>query len=106
MSFNDEAVLKVSGALSVAAAEDLRCRWLDWLGRGSGLVLDLSEVSSCDTAGVQMLLAARKSARHAGKPFRIAAQSDAVTKTCIELGIADVELAESDPVASEQGPAR
>src|ERR1700756_4135706 len=58
----DATVVSLSGGLALAAAPALREQLIDVLHRGTGLlILDLSHVLSCDTAGV---------GRPVGKPRR------------------------------------
>ena len=51
---------------------------LDALQAGDGLELDLSAVAEIDTAGFQLLLLAKREARHQDKPLLIVAHSPAV----------------------------
>ncbi len=56
-------ILKVEGALSIYEASALREALLACLENDAGLELDLGSVTECDTAGLQLLYAARKTAR-------------------------------------------
>ena len=54
--------LKIRGALSIYEAAELRQELLARLEDNTDLELDLEGVTECDTAGLQLLWAARKTA--------------------------------------------
>lgn len=61
-----------TGDLTIASAQAQRQVLLDALaGPADALHLDLSQVESCDSAGVQLLLAMRHSARTRGLRLRM-----------------------------------
>jgi len=69
-------IVRLDGALDVAAATALRERLIGLLHPGTGLlVLDLSRVSSCDSAGLAVLIGAQRRARLLGIVMRLAAPS-------------------------------
>jgi anti-anti-sigma factor len=69
-------IVRLDGALDVAAAAALRERLIGLLHPGTGLlVLDLSRVSSCDSAGLAVLIGAQRRARVLGITMRLAAPS-------------------------------
>lgn len=80
----DTGILRVSGDLDIynvdVAQEALRHHIAD----KPGCALDLGGVETCDTAGLQLLLAARRSAVAAGKTFSIHASNLAIAN-CGEL---------------------
>ncbi len=53
----------------------------------SGLSLDLSSIEACDSSGIQLLLAARKSLAERHVPFEIHAASTAVTDVLRTYGL-------------------
>lgn len=63
--------LKIDGALSIYEATELRVELLGCLETNSGLELDLGGVTGCDTTGIQLLYATRKTAEAAQKTFYI-----------------------------------
>jgi anti-anti-sigma factor len=74
-------IVRLDGALDVAAAPALRERLSGLLQPGTGLlVLDLSLVSSCDSTGLGVLIGAERRARVLGIEIRLAAPSVPVTK--------------------------
>jgi anti-anti-sigma factor len=74
-------VVRLQGALDVAAAPALRERLIGLLNPGTRLlVLDLSRVSSCDSAGLVVLIGAQRRARVLGIVMRLAAPSVPVAK--------------------------
>ncbi len=74
-------VVRLRGALDVAAAPALRERLIGLLHPGMRLlVLDLSRVPSCDPAGLAVLIGAQRRARLLGIIVRLAAPSLPVAK--------------------------
>lgn len=73
-------LVKVEGELTVYAVHDLKTRLQAALSEGQALHLDLSEVSEVDGAGIQLLLAAQREARHNGQHLRLMALSPRVAE--------------------------
>ncbi len=81
-------VVRLRGALDVAAAPALRERLIGLLHPGLGLlVLDLSRVPSCDPAGVAVLIGTQRRARQLGIVMRLAAPTPPVAKLLRRTGI-------------------
>lgn len=70
--------LRIEGELSVYRAAELKQTLLEQLETSTRLELDLSAVDDIDTAGLQLLLLARREARQREGGLRIVAQSAAV----------------------------
>ncbi len=83
---NPTGSLRISGELNIASAKSLGEVLLEQLSTSRELALDLSAVESCDTAALQVLLAARQRATLTGKPFSIFPNSPVVTETAHALG--------------------
>lgn len=77
-------VLRLSGDLDLYTVESAREALLQQFADKSRLELDLGGVETCDASGVQLLLAARRSAEISGKSFSVHPVSQAVS-TCGEL---------------------
>ena len=72
----DRAIVRLGGALDVAAAPALRERLIGLLHPGMRLlVLDLSRVPSCDAAGLAVLIGSQRRARPLGIVVLLAAPS-------------------------------
>jgi anti-anti-sigma factor len=81
-------IIRLSGALDIDAAPALRERLIDVLHRGAGLlVLDLSQVLSCDASGLAVLIGTQRRARLMGSIVRLAAPSPPVTKLLRSTGL-------------------
>ncbi len=81
-------VVKLDGGLDLSAAPALREQLIDVLHRGTGLlILDLSNVSSCDTAGLAVLIGTQRRARLLGTNMRLLAPSLPVTKVLRSTGL-------------------
>jgi anti-anti-sigma factor len=80
-------VLKISGRLDIDGASSLREALLDCFLQQPEVTTDLSEIDGCDTAALQVLLAAGQDAAAAGKAFRVIAVSPVVTDTAAALGL-------------------
>ena len=74
-------IVRLDGALDAPAASALRDRLIGLLHPGTRLlVLDLSQVPSCDSAGLAVLVGAERRARTLGIVMRLAAPSVPVAK--------------------------
>jgi anti-sigma B factor antagonist len=71
---------------TIHEAARLREQLLAHLEAGSSC-LDLSGVSACDSAGVQLLLAARRSAQQRGQTLELLQPSDAVLESLRRYGL-------------------
>lgn len=80
-------ILKLSGALRIHVGDELRAALLDYVGTASKPVVDLSEVTECDTTGLQLLIAASRTAEHSGKPFELVGVPVAVREAGVALGL-------------------
>ena len=84
---NDSLTLCLDGDLTIENAAVARDRLAAWMARGENLTLDLSAVKSCDTAGLQLICAALKSAAQSGKSLRMSALPPAVESVAAALGL-------------------
>jgi anti-anti-sigma factor len=75
---NTVARIDIRGELSIFTAAELRQRLLDALDAGAEIEVDLSEVSEMDSAGMQLMVAAKREAAARNKPLRFAGHSPAV----------------------------
>ncbi len=80
------AILNIEGPMTVNEAADLRNEMVACLNDYEGLILDLHEVSACDTAGIQLLCAAKASAESAGKSFGTESASLVLLDTLVRSG--------------------
>lgn len=81
------ACLAVEGEMTIYRAAELKPVLLDAVRTHDAPALDLSAVSEFDSAGVQLLLAARLEAARLGKPFAVTAASPAVREVLALLGL-------------------
>ena len=70
--------LRIDGELNIYRATELKELLLTPLYQGISLEVDLSGVSEIDTAGLQLLMLAKRTAREHGCDLRLAAHSPAV----------------------------
>ncbi len=82
----------IAGELSIRSAAQLHKDLAGALDRGPEVVLDLAQVSSCDTAALQLLFSLVRTANLRGKQARIAALSLAVEEAAAALGLPLTEL--------------
>lgn len=82
------AVIAVAGPLTLFTVRSERERLLSVLRKHKSLVIKLSQVSECDTAGVQLLCSCVKSAKSSGVDLRFEGASALVepAATCLGLG--------------------
>ncbi len=86
--------LTIEGEMTIHRARELRRLFQEEMARSEGIDVDLSRVTELDSAGVQLIVAARKQAFAEGKEMRIVAHSAAVVEVlelldlhmCLGLG--------------------
>ena len=93
-------VLKVVGTLEIGVAEELHNALREFVGRESRPVVDLSQVDACDTAALQLLCSARKTAEGAGKTFELGGVSAAIRNASAALGLSLAGMKEDAPGAN------
>jgi anti-anti-sigma factor len=83
----EQSVIRLTGELDLYGAVPARNFLIDHLQKGNGLDLDLSGVTTCDTAGLQLLLSAQSTVASQGKLFAIRSNSPAIQECARVLGI-------------------
>ncbi|MGV8891582.1 MAG: STAS domain-containing protein [Burkholderiaceae bacterium] len=84
----DFQVLRIQGELTIYRATELKQVLLAALAKPSSLEVDLSSVTEIDTAGVQLLMLAKKTAQAQQCELRLVAHSPAVTDVFELLNLA------------------
>jgi anti-anti-sigma factor len=84
--------LKIAGAIDIYDANLLRERLQQYLEEHSEILLDLSDVESCDLSTIQLLYAAYKSAQKLNRQFSVVAISPAAGETFTRLGLTPDQL--------------
>jgi anti-anti-sigma factor len=79
--------IKIEGAISIHKAQDLREMLLTHLYDDSKLELNLEKVSDCDTAGLQVLLSAKKTADKENLSYRVTGVPEVVMDILQNAGI-------------------
>ena len=85
------ATLCLDGEVTIYRAAELRDTLLSTISKlapGEALELDLAEVSEIDSAGVQLLMAARKTAQASSRELRLTRHSPAVLEVFELLDLA------------------
>jgi anti-anti-sigma regulatory factor len=98
MTFDQDkttGILRIAGHLRIDEVGPLKSALCQYVLNEPKLDLDLSAVDSCDAAGLQLLLAAEKTAAHLGKPYSLQSVSDAVTQSAAALGLTLVAKGDS-----------
>lgn len=80
--------LSLDGELTIYRAAELTASLRTALASGADLELDLAAVTEMDSAGVQLLMAAKKTARAAGCELRLLRHSPAVLEVFETLNLA------------------
>lgn len=73
-----KTLVKVSGEMTIYTAAELKQALTPLLYRQQALELDLSQVSEMDSAGLQLLLAAKKTMQQGDSPLHLVMHSHAV----------------------------
>jgi anti-anti-sigma factor len=87
LSVDADGVFKIQGDLSIRESGALIAALAGALDSGPSLTVDLSEVTACDTAGLQILIAAVKQAATDGKSLHFKQASSAVRHHLELLGL-------------------
>jgi anti-anti-sigma factor len=83
--------LKLSGELAIGSANELQKTLRDCLAGAPDPRIDLSGVSHCDTAALQLLCSARRTAGS----LEFAGASDGIREACVALGLSLIEPEEA-----------
>ena len=84
--------LKIEGSLSIYEAAAFREELLTCFEKFEDLTLVLNGVDDCDTAGLQLLCAARKTAEATGKTLTVSDAPQPVTDTLQSAGLNPDEI--------------
>jgi len=87
-------VMKVQGTISIYEISALHRQMLECFKECNDFIIDLGEVSDCDTAGAQLLCAARATVGPKGKSPTIDGISKGVGRTLNRLGINPARIRE------------
>ena len=85
---SDANTLRIEGELTIYRASELCAELQAALQQPGDVELDLSEVSEMDSAGVQLLMAAKKAAQAGQRELRLVAHSPAVLEVFETLDLA------------------
>ena len=73
-------ILKLTGDLTLSYAEQLKHTLLETLTKCTEIEIDLSEISDIDTAGVQLLILAKREANQKKQKLRLISHSQVVVE--------------------------
>ncbi|MFC9588778.1 STAS domain-containing protein [Streptomyces sp. NPDC056944] len=96
--------VRVSGDLDIHHAEETRHTLLTAIGEaapGAEVIIDLRYSSFCDSSGLDVLLAARKSAAESGHPLRLGAPSHQMLRLLAATGTAGLFM--TSPALGREG---
>jgi anti-anti-sigma factor len=80
--------LQIDGDMTIYQAEELKQKLLTTLAAsGASLTVDLQNVGEIDSAGIQLLIAAKHAAAAIGKSLVLTARSQAVTEVLELFGL-------------------
>ncbi len=91
------------GELTIYAAAEFKANLENALAASENIEIDLAGVSEMDTAGLQLLLAARREAQRCGKSLRLKDCSEAVHDVFELCGMTDCLREAEEKAAPEQG---
>lgn len=95
-----DACLRIEGEFTIYRASDLCVELLGLLRQPGDLRLDLAEVSEMDTAGAQLLLAARAAAQETRRSLHLVSASEAVREVLQTLGLTSLQAELCAPTAA------
>jgi anti-anti-sigma factor len=96
-----DAIVRIAGDMTIYQAEEIRQKLLGGVAAsGATVEIDLQDVGEIDTAGVQLLIAAKQAAAAVGKTLCLTACSAAVTEVLAILGLATFLAPPAPPAAT------
>jgi anti-sigma B factor antagonist len=99
--------LGLAGELTIQTAAEEKAGLLAFLdvttAEGADVELDLSDVTELDTAGVQLLLMAKREARAQGRRLRVSASSQTVVEV-LKIAHLSADLEHMSSPAAEETP--
>jgi anti-anti-sigma factor len=101
--FEAGRVLQLSGELRMNDAEQLRAALLDFMCATSRPVVDLSAVTACDTAGLQLLISACHTAERSAKILRVVGVPAAIQRAEAALGVSITALPNIEVAGAPEG---
>ena len=88
MLSENDAVLAIEGEMTIYRATELKQALLAAIENRRALVLALAGVTEFDSAGLQLLALAKRTANDMGRDFRLESQSEAVAQVLDLLDLA------------------
>ena len=82
-----ETILKIKGGMSIYEIANFRDELAACFKGHDKVILGVDEVTDCDTAGVQLMVSAFRTAENTGKTFEVRGASDPVRKSIADLGL-------------------
>ena len=89
------SLLKIEGDLTIYMAAEIKKRLMDFASNGEDLEIDLSAVAEMDTAGLQLLILAKREAALYRKRLSFVLHSRAVLEV---MELANLSASFGDPV--------
>jgi anti-anti-sigma factor len=96
------AIIGIVGDLRIATVADAKAKLVAALAECGDMLIDLSAVDQCDTAGIQLLLMTCASARAKGKGFVTTGHTAAFRGALDRAGI-PIECLEALPAVPDDG---
>lgn len=85
--------IRLGEELTIQNADELHRQLVEALESGGDVVVDLGGVETCDTAALQLICSAAKTAVARGVRFELASVSPAVETTAVDLGLSIQQFA-------------
>ena len=96
--------LMISGEQTIRNANELLGQLKEFMDQGRAAVVDLSGVSACDTAALQLICALRQYAVERNRTFRISAVSPAIGEAAAAIGLHLQDLSNTFGSAGDHQP--
>jgi len=87
LNLKKKALLRLCRSLSIYEVNELRNSLITYLEENDVLELDIRDIEECDTAGLQVLCAAKMTAAEMEKELIISGESDAFEATMNRAGM-------------------
>jgi anti-anti-sigma regulatory factor len=82
----DPRAVLFNGVLTIKNAEEIHAKFLEVLGGSGDIVIDTADADEVDVSFVQLLLAARRSAREQGRALSLSAPAEGLLREVLVRG--------------------
>ncbi|MEW6520351.1 MAG: STAS domain-containing protein [Thermodesulfobacteriota bacterium] len=83
----ESSVITIAGDLTIYNSSEVKAGIMEEIGEMGSVTIDLQQLGDIDVTGIQLLLAARKSAEQTGRPFQLLNPTPVLLEKAAKIGI-------------------